>query len=171
MSIRRYIDEMTSKRARQLMVLCPTQEVPLGSCAALIDEAGEAHPLLPYVGAGNYTSAGALLRLPSSLDVAQSVVLEWQSRNFEGRATVEGTLNHLRKELDEVLSAANEGSIAGIAAEVADLFVLLTQLAALLNVDIGEATIEKLGVLLQRDYSGEPDADGCITHKKDNADE
>lgn len=166
MSLKRFNENYYYDLARQLTLLCKA-DAPLGSVAALLDPEGECHPLLPYRGAGEYTEQGALMLLPSSLDQVHRILMGWQAANFEGRATVEGTLNHLDTELAEVRDAIAQGNIEEIKNEVADLFVLLVQLASLLNVSIGEATLTKLSTLLTRDYSGEPDAEGRITHKKE----
>lgn len=165
MSLKSFNENYYYDLARQLTLLCKV-EAPLGSTAALLDEEGDCHPLLPYKGAGQYTEKGALMYLPSSLDQVHRILMGWQAQTFDGKATVEGTLNHLDTELAEVRDAIAQGNIAEIRGEVADLFVLLVQLASLLNVSIGDATLEKLSTLLTRDYSGEPDAEGRITHKK-----
>lgn len=164
--LRKFLEEQRFKRARQIMALCRTHDVALGVDAALLSTStGKCTPLYTYRGDGDYPpSEGLLMRLPSSLDSAAEVVLTWQVANFDGRATLEGTLAHLGEELEEVRAAAAAGDRAALSAEVADVFVLLVQLSALTNTDLGEAVIEKMAVLLARDYTAAPDADGKIKH-------
>lgn len=164
--LKRFLEEQRSKRARQVMMICQSTDVALGAEAVAIStETGERTPLYVYRGDGVYPDTKALLmRLPSSLDTAAEIVLTWQAANFEGRATLEGTLAHLREELSEVAAAAASGDRAALSSEIADLFVLLVQLSALTNTDIGEAVIEKMAILTKRDYTAAPDAEGKIKH-------
>ncbi len=171
MGIKSFFERKRIKEATQIGLLCGNVDAPLGSVAALLTSEQEAIPLLPYTGAGNYTSAGALMRLPSSLDQVHDLVLQWQAKTFDDRATIEGTLAHLASEVQELSIAVHEGDLAGIKGEAADVLVLLIQAAALLNVDLGEATLEKLQALTSRDYSGAPDSEGRILHKKEQSNE
>jgi NTP pyrophosphatase (non-canonical NTP hydrolase) len=165
MKISKFLHNLQEKQHRQVQMICG-DAVPAGSVAVLISGDGKHQPLVPFTGDGEYPAPGPLLRLPSSLDLVHMLVLSWQAINFDDKATVDGTINHLATELAELREAINSGNIQSIQAEVADLFVLLTQLAALLNVDLGEATLEKLMVLETRDYSAQPDEQGRILHTK-----
>jgi len=108
------------------------------------------------------------------LDDAALAVWHWQADTFDGRATPAGVINHLREELselEEVLPAylENTESIKDrqlVAGEIADLLVLALHLCALTNMEPSAVLAGKLNELRERDYSGEPDAEGKITHKE-----
>jgi hypothetical protein len=98
-----------------------------------------------------------------SLDTITQQVWAWQQQ-FDGRASVPGVLNHLKNEIAE-FEETEQGSEEQ-EKEFADLYILLMHLAALSNIDVRTAVSNKLAMVQKRDYSGEPDAEGCITHKK-----
>jgi len=106
------------------------------------------------------------------LDDAALAVWHWQQQ-FDGRSTVEGVVNHLKEEVAELAEAANAYSAEqniknrmDAGAELADIFVLAFHLSALLNLDPAQCLAEKLKVLHERDYSGQPDEDGKIKHEE-----
>ena len=106
------------------------------------------------------------------LDDAALAIWHWQQQ-FDGRSTVEGVLNHLKEEVAELTEAAlaydETQSVKNrmeVTSELADIFVLAFHLSALLNLDPAQCLAEKLKVLHQRDYSGEPDEDGKIKHEE-----
>ena len=96
---------------------------------------------------------------PVSLDDVLENVLRWQVQ-FDGKATKQGVLNHLKEELNEVQESNFEAN------EVADLWVLLIHLTALCNLDPSIIILEKLQVLEKRNYDVSPDAEGKIKHAK-----
>jgi len=165
MKISRFLANLKVKHHRQVQMLCD-RAVPEDSVAVLLTGDGDRLPLSPFSGDGEYPAPGALLLLPSSLDQAQKLVLTWQAQHFDDRSSVPGTIHHLNAELKELLEAVTNGKLSEIQYEVADLQILVFQLAALLNVDLGEAILEKLVVLTSRDYSAPPDELGRILHVK-----
>lgn len=108
------------------------------------------------------------------LDDAALAIWHWQQQ-LDDRASVEGVLNHLKEEVEELREAAlayNEDqgikNRMAITSELADIFVLGLHLAALLNLDPAQCLAEKLKVLHERDYSGEPDEEGKIKHESNH---
>jgi len=106
------------------------------------------------------------------LDDAALAVWHWQQQ-LDDRASVSGVLNHLKEEVEELTEAAtayNEAQTLktrmDISSELADIFVLAFHLSALLNLDPAQCLAEKLKVLHERDYSGQPDEDGKIKHEE-----
>lgn len=165
MKISKFLANLKAKHHRQVQMLCD-RAVPEDAVAVLLTGEGSRLPLSPFSGDGEYPTPGALLLLPSSLDQVQKLVLTWQAQNFDDRASVPGTIHHLNTELKELVDCIAKGDLSEIQQEMADLLILLIQLAALLNVDLGEATLEKLVVLASRDYSAPPDELGRILHVK-----
>lgn len=112
-------------------------------------------------------------------DDAALAVWHWQADNFDGKATVAGVINHLREELGEIEQAyepysENDQSVryrTELAMELADLLVLTLHLCAMCNMDPSAILAEKLHLLRDRDYSGEPDEEGKIKHRKEGEDE
>ena len=98
-----------------------------------------------------------------SLDSITREIWYWQTQ-FDGRASISGVLNHLKNEIKE-FEETEQGSEEQ-EKEFADLYILLMHLAALSNIDIKSAITAKLDQVKKRDYSAQPDAEGCITHKK-----
>jgi hypothetical protein len=98
-----------------------------------------------------------------SLDTITHEIWEWQQQ-FDGRASIPGVINHLKNEISE-FEATEIGSDERDK-EFADLYILLMHLAALSNIDVRSAVANKLETVRKRDYSAQPDAQGCITHKK-----
>jgi hypothetical protein len=98
-----------------------------------------------------------------SLDTITQQIWGWQQQ-FDGRATIHGVLNHLKNEIAEF--EETEVGSEEAEKEFADLYILLMHLAALSNIDVRTVVSNKLATVQKRDYSGEPDAEGCITHKK-----
>jgi len=165
MKISKFLANLKVKHHRQVQMLCD-RAVPEDAVAVLLTGEGSRLPLSPFSGDGEYPAPGALLLLPSSLDQVQKLVLAWQAENFDDRASVPGTIHHLNTELKELVESIGKGDIAEIQQEMADLLILVFQLSALLNVDLGEATLEKLVTLTNRDYSAPPDELGRIFHVK-----
>lgn len=165
MSVKTYLEKRAEKEQKQLSIMAQ-YPVPPGAIALTIGEDGKLTPVVPYVGDGDY-AATPLMRLPSSLDMVQNILMHWQAETFDGRATKAGLMNHLVAEVEELRVAMEERQPGPIREEIADVFVVLTHLAALQGVDLGEVVLEKLQKLVQRDYTGEPDDEGKITHKKE----
>lgn len=106
---------------------------------------------------------GFYLPLIPSLDSITKEVWQWQTQ-FDGRASISGVLNHLKneiKEFEETQVGTEEQE-----KEFADLYILLMHLAALCDIDVRTAVANKLDQVKKRDYSAQPDEQGCITHKK-----
>lgn len=108
------------------------------------------------------------------LDDAALAIWHWQQQ-LDDRSSVEGVLAHLKEELSELHPAAlafaaspesmkNRMDATG---EIADLLILTLHLFALLNLDPAQCLAQKLKVLHERDYSGDPDAEGKIKHEEE----
>jgi NTP pyrophosphatase (non-canonical NTP hydrolase) len=106
------------------------------------------------------------------LDDAALAIWHWQQQ-LDDRATVNGVLNHLKEEVQELTEAATAYSEndtiktrMDVGNELADIFVLAFHLSALLNLDPAQCLAEKLRLLHERDYSAQPDEDGKIKHEE-----
>lgn len=106
------------------------------------------------------------------LDDAALAIWHWQQQ-LDDRASVEGVINHLKEEVDELTEAATayntDKSIKNrmhTSKELADVLILTLHLFALLDLDPAQCLAEKLKVLHERNYSGEPDAEGKVKHEE-----
>ncbi len=106
---------------------------------------------------------GFYLPLIPSLDSITKEVWQWQTQ-FDGRASISGVLNHLKNEIAEF--EETQVGTEEQEKEFADLYILLMHLAALCDIDVRTAVANKLDQVKKRDYSAQPDEQGCITHKK-----
>ena len=91
-------------------------------------------------------------------------VQSWQAEVFRDTASLRGVIAHLHKELDEVQEACQCGDDPW--PEVADVFILWCQLAALTGMGPAAAAYavsEKMDENRARTWKP-PDADGVVEH-------
>lgn len=92
---------------------------------------------------------------PFSLEQVFTYVNQWQTQ-FDGKATASGLINHLREEV-------NEFSEDKSPEELADIFIILFHLCALLDIEPALSVYNKLEKNKKRTWQ-EPDAEGKIKH-------
>ena len=85
---------------------------------------------------------------------------QWQ-KSFDGRASAEGVIEHLKEEIEELSEVIDNRLKA--AGELADIFILAIHCAALLDLDPATIIADKLAVNKQRSYTVEQD--GKIKHE------
>jgi NTP pyrophosphatase (non-canonical NTP hydrolase) len=111
-------------------------------------------------------------------------IIAWQRKKFPN-ANSRSTLVHLACELGEAIVATEPSIYVGAVAnnarqkllrgalkessfietEVADLFILLVQLADVNGINLAEAVEAKMNINANREWQ-EPDSDGVIEHKE-----
>ena len=101
-------------------------------------------------------------------DEIMMAVWHWQT-SLDDKASVEGVLAHLQEELDELKEAiANREDTPKsrymIGNEVADLFILMMHISALLSIDPTAAVASKLDEIRSRTY--ELTEDGKVKHQE-----
>lgn len=118
-------------------------------------------------------------------DLQSSVddIIVWQRRNF-AKATSRSTIMHLASELGEALCASEPRGLvevltkdavvklqygalktpATLATEIADIFILLVQLADTSGIDIAEVVDTKMKQNYKRVWN-KPDSMGVVEHK------
>ena len=94
-------------------------------------------------------------------------IVAWARVQFPG-ATVEGTLRHLRKELDEAEHALAAGDMEALAVEFADVIHLGAQgvVCALPEADADHIVRAKLAINKVRQWA-EPDEYGVVEHVRE----
>jgi NTP pyrophosphatase (non-canonical NTP hydrolase) len=95
-----------------------------------------------------------------TLNQLQREIVEWSHATFGWRNTVDGKINHLRKEVEELAAAPRDEM------EMADIVILLLYIAnhaGKSGDDLLEAVERKLELVKRRQW-GVPDADGCCQH-------
>lgn len=97
----------------------------------------------------------------TSLDGLALSIGMWGRETFP-RGSFAGTVEHLRREVDELSKCETQ---LDRAEELADLFILTVQAARLAKVDLAHAVSAKHEVNQRRTW-GEPDADGVIEHDR-----
>lgn len=127
------------------------------------EQMGATDEELPMLKALDSENVGFYLPLIPSLDSITKEVWQWQTQ-FDGRASISGVINHLKNEIKEF--EETEVGTEAQEKEFADLYILLMHLAALCDIDVRTAVATKLEQVKKRDYSAQPDEQGCITHKK-----
>jgi Predicted pyrophosphatase len=89
-------------------------------------------------------------------------VVAWSRATFP-HSTTTSKAEHLLKEAKELRNAVRSGRLANIAAEVADVQMLLAHIAASQGIDLAQAVADKLAVVKKRRW-GTPDANGVVEH-------
>ena len=95
-----------------------------------------------------------------SMDDVCLATWQWQ-KSFDGKASAEGVVEHLREEIEELSEVIDNRLRA--AGELADIFILAIHCAALLDLDPATIIADKLAVNKQRSYTVEQD--GKIKHE------
>lgn len=101
-------------------------------------------------------------------DEIMMAVWHWQT-SLDEKASVEGVLAHLQEELDELKEAISQQddtpkSRYMIGNEVADLFILMMHISAMLSIDPTAAVASKLDEIRTRSYSVAED--GKVKHQE-----
>ena len=141
MTVTEHIIEQSVLRAKTIEKLTGMYD-PKAIAVAYIE--GKAHLL----------HDGAFIEPPFSLEQVKVQVNKWQTR-FDGKATVSGLINHLREEV-------NEFSEDRSPTELADIFIILFHLSALLNVNPAIEVYKKLQINTEREW--ELAEDGKVKH-------
>ena len=89
----------------------------------------------------------------------QKTINRWQNETFTHQQTVHGLLNHLSKEMIELLDEPS-------AEEAADCAILLFGLAGRMGFDLLDEVAKKMAINEVRSW-GKPDKDGVIEHTKE----
>ena len=92
---------------------------------------------------------------------------EWAEETFKHDASPEclaALCKHICKEANELENAVPDRG--WIAAECADILILICSLSHLLDFDLHEAVLAKMNINRNRQW-GEPDKDGVIEHRKE----
>jgi len=100
------------------------------------------------------------------LQTFQDNIKEWSDDTFGSHRTGKPIAYHLKKEVDEVIAAIDNGEHIRIKFELADCFTLLLDIAAHEHINISElldASEEKLEINKKRKWS-EPDENGVVEH-------
>lgn len=105
----------------------------------------------------------------------QTEVSVWSNKTFgNNKKRISGIFNHLERELTELKQAIRDIDTqaqeparyhGNIAKELADCQILLFGLADAYNIDLGEATIEKMEENKNRKWK-KPDNDGVCEHEQ-----
>lgn len=107
-------------------------------------------------------------------------ICEWQYKTFPS-GSIEGTLNHLKKEVGEFEEAITQNDLKQAEYELADLFNLVNQLFrfilkakgnrmdnSIAQISYMESVLNaKLEVLKTRKYPSQPDENGVFQHEKE----
>lgn len=87
--------------------------------------------------------------------------------NLQEKVFVGGTAlsaaHHLRDEADKLISALEQDNLSDVAAEIADVFILLAVVASRSRIDILHVAAEKMDINEQREW-GMPDERGVVHH-------
>ncbi len=92
---------------------------------------------------------------PFSLEQVFNYVNQWQTR-FDNKASVSGLINHLKEEVAEFTEEKD-------AEELADIFIILFHLCALLDIEPALEVYKKLEKNKERTWLP-PDAEGKVKH-------
>lgn len=122
------------------------------------------HPEDHALRAGLVLLSRAIEATPQDLVPLQQRVGEWSLDTFgAGRAT--GTLNHLRREVDELITANQQGTRIHQGEEAADCLILLMNFAAEKGFNLMAEAEKKFAVVQTRTWKP-ADAEGVIEHEE-----
>jgi NTP pyrophosphatase (non-canonical NTP hydrolase) len=95
----------------------------------------------------------------------QQTIGKWAAKKFP-KSTSDSTMRHLWMEMVELDRAVSKNDSVRVCDEVADLFILLTQLCNLYQINLEAVVLEKHKANMTREWQ-EPDAHGVVYHKKE----
>ena len=98
-----------------------------------------------------------VLRLPETAESLMPAIAQWQDATFGKDQPVQGLVNHLVREVAELVQDPADGE------EQADVFILLVGLAARTNRDLVAEAVQKMGINRKRKWKT-ADHEGVIEH-------